>query len=168
MASRAPVMDEVARFARDGRPVLGACNGFQVLCEAGILPGALLRNEAQKFVCADVLLKAVNRDSFWTEGVDRTLRIPIAHGEGRYVCDDDTLKRLQDEDRIAFLYVNQNGETTPESNPNGSIANIAGVLNQRGNVLGLMPHPERATRPLLGSQDGLVILRALQKVGAGV
>jgi phosphoribosylformylglycinamidine synthase I len=168
MASRAQVMDEVARFAREGRPVIGACNGFQILCEVGLLPGALLLNEGQKFVCRDVILKAVNRKSYWTEGVDQLVRIPIAHGEGRYVCDEETLKSLNDNDQIAFLYVDEDGNPTPESNPNGSVANIAGVLNERGNVIGLMPHPERATRPLLPSQDGLVILKALQKVRAGV
>jgi phosphoribosylformylglycinamidine synthase len=166
MASRAPIMDEVGRFAREGRPVIGACNGFQTLCEAGILPGALLLNEGQKFVCKDVFLRAENRTALWTKDVDQILRIPIAHGEGRFVCDSDTLKKLQDGNQIAFRYVNQDGRPTPESNPNGSVDNIAGILNSGGNVLGLMPHPERATRRICGSTDGLTILRALVKVGA--
>lgn len=165
MASRAHIMDEVARFAKEGKPVIGACNGFQILCEAGLLPGALLLNEAQKFVCKDVYLQPVNRTSFWTKGVDHALRMPIAHGEGRYICDPKTLKRLNDGNQIAFRYVNQEGRATPEANPNGSVDNIAGVLNEAGNVLGLMPHPERATRRICGSTDGLVILRALTKVG---
>lgn len=154
MASRAPVLAEVARFAKEGRPVIGACNGFQILCEAGILPGALLLNQEQKFVCDTVELTPVNRSSYWTDGVDRPVRLPIAHGEGRYVCDPDALKRLQDDDLIAFRYANS---------PNGSVDDIAGILNAGGNVLGLMPHPERATRPILGNMDGILILRALTR-----
>lgn len=165
MASRAPIMDEVARFVKEGRPVIGVCNGFQVLCEAGLLPGALLLNEAQKFVCKDVFLLPVNRTSFWTQGVDHALRIPIAHGEGRYVCDTETLQRLREGNQIAFRYVNQEGQATPEANPNGSVDNIAGVLNEQGNVLGVMPHPERATRAICGSTDGLQILRSLARIG---
>ena len=159
MASRAPVMAEVERFAKEGRPVIGACNGFQVLCEAGLLPGALLLNQEQKFICQTVELQPVNRTSFWTRGVSRNIHIPIAHGEGRYVCDDDTLKRLQDDDLIAFRYA---------QNPNGSVDDIAGIVNPKGNVLGLMPHPERATRAILGATDGLLVLRALSSVGASV
>jgi phosphoribosylformylglycinamidine synthase len=143
------------------------CNGFQILCEAQLLPGALLLNEREKFVCRTVNLKAVNRTSIWTSGADKVLKIPIAHGEGRYVCDEETRKRLQDAGLVAFLYVDENGEPTQGSNPNGSTANIAGVLNPAGNVLGMMPHPERATRNLLGSSDGLVILRALEIVQTG-
>jgi phosphoribosylformylglycinamidine synthase len=164
MASRAPVMDEVRRFAEEGRPVIGACNGFQVLCEARILPGALLTNEAEKFICQDVYLKAENQDSIWTRGVDGILRIPIAHGGGRYVIEDDELKRLNDEGRIAFRYVSPDGARDPRWNVNGSREAIAGVLNTKGNVLGLMPHPERASRPILGSSDGLQILQALKLV----
>ncbi|RYG36336.1 phosphoribosylformylglycinamidine synthase subunit PurQ [bacterium] len=152
MASRSPVMDEVRRLAGEGAPVIGACNGFQILCEAGLLPGALVRNEEQKFLCQDVHLVAENHDSLWTKGVDRTIRIPIAHGEGRYVADEETVRRLEGEGRIAFRY---------QENPNGSTGSIAGVLNDRGNVLGLMPHPERATREVLGNVDGLTILQGL-------
>jgi phosphoribosylformylglycinamidine synthase subunit PurQ / glutaminase len=159
MASRAPIMAEVERFANEGRPVLGACNGFQMLCEANILPGALLLNEDQKFVCEIVELAPVNRSSFWTQGVTRNIHIPVAHGEGRYVCDQETLKRLQDEDLIAFRYVNT---------PNGSMDDIAGLVNAKGNVLGLMPHPERATRAVLGATDGLFVLKALTVVISGV
>ncbi len=166
VAARAPIMAEVGRFAAEGRPVIGVCNGFQVLCEAGLLPGALLLNEKQKFLCQDVWLRADSRRSVWTKDVDQLLRVPIAHGEGRFVCDADTLARLQDHDLVAFRYVDQEGRTTPEGNPNGSMDSIAGVVNDRGNVLGLMPHPERASNPLLGSVDGLVILRALAYVSA--
>jgi phosphoribosylformylglycinamidine synthase I len=168
MASRAPIMAEVRRFADEGRPVIGACNGFQILCEMRLLPGALLRNESEKFVCKHIFLKAENRSSIWTRGVDRILEIPIAHGEGRYVCDPDTLKMLHDDERIAFRYVDSVGNATPEANPNGSMENIAGVLNVNGNVLGLMPHPERATKAMLGSTDGLTILKALTLVEAGL
>jgi phosphoribosylformylglycinamidine synthase subunit PurQ / glutaminase len=168
MAGRAPIMDEVHRFAREGRPVIGVCNGFQILCEARILPGALMPNEGEKFICDYVHLAAVNRTSFWTQGVDRVIRIPIAHYEGRYVCDESTLKGLQDGDQIAFRYVKADGAPDNGSNINGSMDAIAGVLNEKGNVLGLMPHPERATKPMLGSTDGLLILRALAAVGAGL
>jgi phosphoribosylformylglycinamidine synthase len=166
MASRAPIMAEVARFAEEERPVIGACNGFQVLCEAGLLPGALLLNAGQKFLCKDVYLKAENRTSIWTRGVDQILRIPIAHGEGRYVADEDAVKKLEDNGQIAFRYVDSDGVLTESANVNGSAHAIAGVLNEKGNVLGLMPHPERATRGLLGSSDGLFILNALKLVAS--
>jgi phosphoribosylformylglycinamidine synthase len=167
IAARSPVMGALKEFAAQGNPVIGVCNGFQILCEAGVLPGALLLNQSQKFVCRTINLKAANRTSPWTRGAEGILRVPVAHGEGRYVCDQDTLKSLQDRDLVAFLYVDEKGVPTPDSNPNGSTANIAGVLNPEGNVLGMMPHPERATRNLLGSSDGLVILRALELVSAG-
>jgi phosphoribosylformylglycinamidine synthase I len=157
MASRSAIMQETIRFANEGRPVIGACNGFQILTESGLLPGALLKNEKQKFVCKNVELEAFNQTSIWTSGVNKTISLPIAHGEGRYVIDTDGLKRLQDQNQIAFRYV---------ENPNGSVDNIAGVVNEKGNVLGLMPHPERATKELLGGNDGLLILRALSLVNA--
>ncbi len=164
MAARAPIMAEVTRFAKEGRPVIGACNGFQILCEAGLLPGALLLNEGQKFLCKDVYLKAETKRSLWTEGVDHVLRIPIAHGEGRYVVDSDTLARLEDNEQVAFRYVSPDGSRIAEFNANGSADAIAGVLNEKGNVLGLMPHPERATKPQLGYTDGLQILNGLKLV----
>ncbi len=167
IAAESPIMGALKVFANQGKPVIGVCNGFQILCEAGLLPGALLPNASEKFVCKFVHLKAVNRDSLWTRGADQLVRVPVAHGEGRYVCDDDTLKAMQDRDRVAFVYVDEKGQATEAANPNGSTANIAGVLNLEGNVLGMMPHPERATRNLLGSSDGLVILRALELVQAG-
>lgn len=156
MAARAPIMAAVREMAQGGAPVIGVCNGFQVLCEAGLLPGALMLNESQRFVCQDVTLQAVNRASRWTAGVSGPIRIPVAHGEGRYLCSPEVLRELQDQDRIAFRYVGEN--------PNGSMDNIAGILNAAGNVLGMMPHPERAVNPLLGGTDGLQILRAFQLV----
>ena len=164
MASRAPIMAEVQRFAAEGRPVIGACNGFQILCETGLLPGALLLNAGQKFVCKDVYLKAETNRSIWTRSVDKVLRIPIAHGEGRYVVTDNQRKELEDREQIAFRYVNPSGERDAASNPNGSVDDIAGVINAAGNVLGLMPHPERASKALLGSTDGKQILNALKFV----
>lgn len=163
MASHAPIMAEVRRFADEGRPVIGACNGFQVLCEARLLPGALLPNAGQKFLCKDVHLAAENRTSFWTRGVSSVLRLPIAHGEGRYFADDEAVAELECNGQIAFRYVGADGNRDAEANFNGSAHAIAGVLNRAGNVLGLMPHPERATRSLLGSVDGLEILNALRQ-----
>lgn len=156
IASRSSIMSEVIKLANDGRPVIGACNGFQVLTESGLLPGALLRNENERFICKRVELETVNRTSLWTRNVKSTVTLPIAHGEGRFTCDADTLKRLQDQDLIAFRYAGEN--------PNGSLDRIAGLVNERGNVLGLMPHPERATRELLGGVDGKQILGALSAV----
>ncbi len=152
IAARSSVMGEVARLAAEGRPVIGACNGFQILCEAGLLPGALVRNARERFVCAWTPLRREGR-SPWTRDVPAEIRLPIAHGEGRYVLDDEGLKALEDRGGVAFRYAG--GE-----NPNGSLAGIAGVTNAGGNVLGLMPHPERATRALLGGTDGIAILRA--------
>jgi phosphoribosylformylglycinamidine synthase len=166
MAARAPIMSEVARFAQEGRPVIGACNGFQILCEAGLLPGALMRNQRQKFLCKDVYLKPENRNSMWTRGVEQVIRIPIAHGEGRFVADDETIQRMEDREQIAFRYVDPSGNRVDESNANGSIHAIAGVLNEKGNVLGLMPHPERATSSIVGCTDGLQILNAFRLVAS--
>jgi len=164
MAAQAPVMDEVRRFASEGRPVIGVCNGFQVLCESHLLPGALLLNERQKFLCHNVTLKAENRRSLWTQGVDQLISIPIAHGEGRYVIDNEGLRQLEGEGLVAFRYVAESGDATEEANVNGSVANIAGIVNPAGNVLGMMPHPERATKEILGGTDGLLILNGLKLV----
>jgi len=154
IAKFSPVMQAVRRFAGDGGPVLGICNGFQILVEAGMLPGALMRNRSLKFICREVRLRTGTLDSPFTAAAGRgqILRMPIAHGEGCYVADEHTLDELESDDRVAFRYV---------ENPNGSMRDIAGILNARRNVLGLMPHPERATEPLMGSSDGLVIFRSM-------
>ena len=148
------VMPAVRKFAAEGGPVLGICNGFQILVEAGLLPGALMRNRNLKFICREVRLRTETLDSPFTAAASpgQILRMPIAHGEGCYVADERTLDELESEDRIAFRYV---------ENPNGSMRDIAGILNARRNVMGLMPHPERATEPLMGSSDGLVIFRSM-------
>ncbi|MGA8593582.1 MAG: phosphoribosylformylglycinamidine synthase subunit PurQ [Bryobacteraceae bacterium] len=154
IAKFSPVMAAVKRFAAQGGPVLGICNGFQVLVEAGLLPGALVRNAALRFVCSDVELEIATCDSPFTCGARKgqRIRLPIAHGEGCYIADRETLDELENEDRIALRYVD---------NPNGSQRNIAGILNEERTVMGMMPHPERAADPLLGNTDGLVILKSL-------
>jgi phosphoribosylformylglycinamidine synthase I len=154
IARFSPVMGAVTEFARSGGPVVGICNGFQVLTEAGLLPGALQKNRGLKFLCATAELRVESTGSVLTSGaqVGDVLRIPINHFEGNYTCDDVTLARLRDEDRIVLTYVD---------NPNGSVADIAGVCNEGRNVVGLMPHPERACNPLLGSNDGAVLIRSL-------
>ena len=154
IAKFSPVMAAVRKFAADGGLVLGICNGFQILVEAGLLPGALMRNRNLKFICREVRLRTETLDSPFTAAAEpgQILRMPIAHGEGCYVADERTLDELESEDRVAFRYVD---------NPNGSMRDIAGILNARRNVLGLMPHPERATEPLMGSSDGLVIFRSM-------
>jgi phosphoribosylformylglycinamidine synthase subunit PurQ / glutaminase len=154
IAKFSPVMQAVRKFAAEGGPVLGICNGFQILVEAGLLPGALIRNRSLKFVCRPVTLRAGTLDSPFTCAADtnRTYRLPIAHGEGCYFADERTLDELEGEDRIAFRYVD---------NPNGSLRDIAGVLNRERNVMGMMPHPERASDALTGSTDGLVVFQSL-------
>jgi phosphoribosylformylglycinamidine synthase len=153
MAARSPVMREVVRRAEAGTAVLGVCNGFQILTEAGLLPGALIRNAALRFVCRFVALEPATRSGMFTGGYgDAPIRLPVAHHDGNYVIDADGLARLRDEDRIAFRY---------RDNPNGSTADIAGVLGPKRNVLGLMPHPERAIAPELGGTDGLPMFRSL-------
>jgi phosphoribosylformylglycinamidine synthase I len=154
IAARAPVMGEVTRRAAAGVAVLGICNGFQVLAEAGLVPGAVISNAGLKFICRPVDLEVVSTGSSFTAGYGQgqTVRLPIAHHDGNYVCHEDELRRLEDEDRVAFRYV---------ENPNGSLAAIAGVLSAGRNVLGMMPHPERAADPKLGGTDGAVMFRAL-------
>jgi len=165
IARLSPVMEDVVAYARSGRPVLGVCNGFQILCEAGLLPGALVRNDSLKFRSFPVRLRVERTDTLFTEGYEegQILRIPIAHGEGNYEADEATLRRLEDEGRIVFRYVDASGEATDEANPNGSWHNIAGIVNEGGNVLGMMPHPERAVEELLGSTDGLALFRAMAR-----
>lgn len=163
LARFSPVMKSVQKFAAQGKFVLGVCNGFQILCEAGLLPGALIRNRDLHFICDHVYVRVESSDTPFTNELHRgdVLRIPIAHAEGNYVCDDATLAELHGEGRIIFSYCELDGNITPAANPNGSRDNIAGICNQARNVLGLMPHPERACEDLLGSSDGRDIFRSL-------
>ena len=163
IARFSPVMQSVAKFARSGGLVMGICNGFQILCEAGLLPGALMRNAGQNYICKQVHLRTETTDSPFTNGLsrDRVLQMPIGHMEGNYFCDADTLARLKAEDRIAFRYATPSGEITAAANPNGSLENIAGVLSEGRNVLGMMPHPDRSSEALLGSADGLLLFASL-------
>lgn len=169
IARFSPIMREVTAFARRGGPVLSICNGFQIACEAGLLPGALMRNAGLKFISEPVHLRVENNDTLFTNqlAVGDVLRIPIAHGEGRFVADADTLSELEGDGRVVFRYVNPAGERAPGANPNGSMNDIAGIVSESGNVLGMMPHPERAADPLLGSDDGLAIFQSvLERVSA--
>jgi phosphoribosylformylglycinamidine synthase subunit PurQ / glutaminase len=156
IAAHSPIMREVRDRAARGTPVLGICNGFQILTEAGLLPGVLQRNAQLKFVCRDVTLRVETSNSPFTRAYNagQKLRVPVAHGDGNYFADADTVKRLEDEDRIAFRYDASDGEAATRTNPNGSLKSIAGVLDEKRRVLGLMPHPENATDPLLGGTDG--------------
>jgi phosphoribosylformylglycinamidine synthase len=163
IARFSPIMQEVIAHAKRGGPVIGICNGFQIACEAGLLPGALLRNESLQFRSMPVTLKVESTDTVFTSAatVGALLTMPIAHGDGRYTADDATLDRLEGEGRVVFRYVDAQGAATAAANPNGSMRNIAGVSNEHGSVVGLMPHPERAMEPLLGSTDGLVLFQSL-------
>jgi phosphoribosylformylglycinamidine synthase len=166
MAAHSPVMREIVRRAHAGVAILGICNGFQILTETGLLPGALLRNAGLKFICRDVYLRIDATDTPFTAGYDRdqVIRLPIAHNDGNYFADEDTLKVLIDQDRVAFRYCQPWGEADTESNPNGSIGSIAGILNEGRNVLGMMPHPERLADPLLSGTDGRAMLDGLVRV----
>jgi phosphoribosylformylglycinamidine synthase len=170
LARFSPVMDSVKKFAATGGFVLGICNGFQILCEAGLLPGALIRNRDLNFICEHLCVSVETSDTPYTNEMTpgSVLRIPIAHAEGNYVCDDATLAELQREDRVVFRYCEPDGAITEAANPNGSRDNIAGICNQSRNVLGLMPHPERACEDLLGSSDGRDIFRSLAATLAAV
>jgi phosphoribosylformylglycinamidine synthase I len=163
IARFSPVMQDVVAFARRGGPVVAICNGFQIACEAGLLPGALLRNASLKFVCEVVHLRVETTDTMFTNRYERgsVLRIPIAHGDGRYTADPETLNRLESEGRVVFRYVGGPGDADEWWSPNGSMRAIAGIVNEEGNVLGLMPHPERAIDPLLGSADGLGLFESV-------
>src|SRR5436190_1153462 len=163
IARFSPIMQAVQQFAANDGPVLGVCNGFQILCEAGLLPGALIRNRSLQFRCENVFLKTVTNDSPFTNKVpaDKLMRVPIAHGEGCYFADAATLEQLKAKNQILWQYVTEKGEATELSNPNGSLLNIAGVCNERRNVAGLMPHPERASESLLGCVDGRVVLESM-------
>jgi phosphoribosylformylglycinamidine synthase len=156
IAARAPVMDAVRRFAEGGGLVLGVCNGFQILCEAGLLPGVLMRNAALKFICRDVYLKVERSDSPFTRGYNagQVIRVPVAHGEGNYIADGETIARLEGEGRVLYRYVSPTGELDPAWNVNGATNAIAGIVNEGGNVLGMMPHPENHVEAQLGPTDG--------------
>ena len=163
IARFSPIMGEVARFAGRGGPVLGSCNGFQILTEAGLLPGALLRNDCLHYRCKWVHLRVESQDTPFTGRMQRgqVVRMPISHGEGRYYIDRETFKRLVDNDQVVFRYCDERGNPTKEANPNGSLDHVAGVCNERRNVLGLMPHPERAAEAILGSEDGRLMFASI-------
>ncbi len=169
LARFSPVMNSVKEFAAEGKLVLGICNGFQILCEAGLLPGALIRNRDLHFICDHVNVRVENADTPFTHELKpgSILLMPIAHADGNFVCDDETLAELRRENRIVFRYCDTYGQTTEAANPNGSRDNIAGICNRERNVIGLMPHPERACEDLLGSSDGREVFRSLAGVLAG-
>lgn len=163
IARMSPVMEDVIAYADAGGPVLGVCNGFQVLCEAGVLPGALVRNASLRFQSRDVFLRVERNDTLFTSDYEQgqLLRVPIAHGDGNYEADEETLEMLESEARIVFRFVDAGGRVTEAANPNGSWHNIAGIINAKGNVLGMMPHPERAMEDVLGSEDGVGLFTSL-------
>jgi phosphoribosylformylglycinamidine synthase subunit PurQ / glutaminase len=170
IARFSPVMSAVKEFAARGGIVMGICNGFQILCEAGLLPGALMRNENLKFICAHVTMRVETSDTAFTALCQKgqVLSVPIAHGDGNYFCDAATLAEMQREDRIIFRYADARGSVTRAANPNGSLDSIAGICNRERNVLGLMPHPERASEEILGSNDGRIIFNSLASTLAGL
>jgi len=163
IARFSPIMQEVIAFARKGGYVMGICNGFQIITEAGLLEGALLHNNTQKFICKNVYLRAETSNSLITQNISKgeVLQIPIAHGEGNYFCSNDTLKQLQDEDRILFRYCDKDGQLDKGGNPNGSLDNIAGITNKGRNVFGMMPHPERAWHKELNNEDGKKLFESI-------
>jgi phosphoribosylformylglycinamidine synthase len=163
IARFSPIMQDVIRFAADGGLVLGICNGFQILCEAGLLPGGLLRNRSLRFVCKSVHLRVENANTAFTHRLTRgdVLEIPVAHGDGNYYASEDVLDRLESEGRVVLRYTNAQGIVTGDANPNGAARNIAGIINAEGNVLGMMPHPERHVESLVGSMDGLPIFQSM-------
>lgn len=163
IARFSPIMNEVVKFANNGGYVFGICNGFQILLETGILPGVMVKNESLNFVCKDVYLKIENMTTTFTNGIQEkpVLKIPIAHGEGNYFADENTLNELEENNQIVFRYCNKQGNIEMSANPNGSIMNIAGIINKKGNVLGMMPHPERSSDSVLGKTDGSLIFSAI-------
>jgi phosphoribosylformylglycinamidine synthase subunit PurQ / glutaminase len=169
IASLSPIMREIREFAAAGGPVAGICNGFQILCETGLLPGALIRNRSLRFISRPAFLRVELAEPPFTSSyeVGQVLRVPIAHGEGCYLADEDTLDRLEGEGLVAFRYCDPNGAVTAAANPNGSARNIAGIVNDAGNVLGMMPHPERAVDALLGGEDGVGLFLSLAQALAG-
>lgn len=163
IARFSPIMQEVIQFANKGGYLMGVCNGFQILAEAGLVPGALLHNDTRKFICKNVHLKAATNNSLVTSGIDknRALQIPIAHGEGKFYAAADQLKAIEDNDQVLFRYCDANGQITADANPNGSANNIAGVCNAGRNVFGMMPHPERAASSIVGNEDGLALFESI-------
>jgi phosphoribosylformylglycinamidine synthase len=166
IARFSPVTEEINRFAQRGGLVIGICNGFQILCEAGLLPGALMMNRGLKFICEKTFVRVENNSTPFTRAYKKgqVLDIPIAHADGNFFADEDTLKRLEDRELIVFRYSTPDGRISPEANPNGAVANIAGIINEKGNVLGMMPHPERACESELGGTDGRGLFESLLKV----
>jgi phosphoribosylformylglycinamidine synthase subunit PurQ / glutaminase len=163
IARFSPIMRAVVAAAQDGMPILGICNGFQILCEAGLLPGALIRNQSLLFVCQPVWIRVETSEAPCTRMLKRgqKLRLPVAHGEGAYIADERTLNILESNDQVVFRYVDAGGAPTPVGNPNGSLRNIAGICNRERNVVGMMPHPDRAWDARLGSEDGLLLLQSM-------
>jgi phosphoribosylformylglycinamidine synthase len=163
IARFSPIMNEVIRFANKGGYVFGICNGFQILLEAGLLPGVMIKNESLNFACKDIYLKIENKETVFTIGINGkgSLKIPVAHGEGNYFADQDTLNELEANNQIVFKYCSSDGLISKASNPNGSIMNIAGIINKQGNVMGMMPHPERSSDSVLGKTDGSLIFKSL-------
>ena len=160
MASTSPIMQDVVKKAKEGVPVLGICNGFQILIESGLLEGALMRNSSLSFICRDILIKAKNQNSVFTKNA-QVAKMPIAHNEGNFFVTSEQLKKIQDNDQIAFQYCDENGNVSEHSNPNGSLENIAGILNENKNVLGMMPHPERAAEFAHGCEDGKTVFESI-------
>jgi len=163
IARFSPIMNAVQDYVKQGRPVLGICNGFQILLEANLLPGAMLHNEKLRFVCKNVHIRVESTRSPFTGGLEKgqLFNVPVSHGEGNYFIEEDGLKKMEDRDQIAFRYCNEQGEITEESNFNGSVSAIAGITNEDGNVLGMMPHPERAMESILGSTDGIPFFNSM-------